>query len=248
MDDGTTARDVDERRERARHGVTNRTQRIASALVDATAMTNPESMMAEARARAMRIAASLETGTTTGATGATRGVRDDSEAQRPRARNDVADPRAIDLDDEKTREKTIEVGALPALARRANLGAMGGYHPVDAEETRRGTSTPPPPNAYLERRFDRFYRDVRGYDADARARTVLETACGTSNGRGATDGGATRRARGANVGAGAGASAARAGGSTRAGLGSRPDDDDDAYATFRSSRSAAFHRASAPAR
>ena len=187
MDDGTTTRDVDERRERARHGVTNRTQRIASALVDATAMTNPESMMAEARARAMRIAASLETGTTTGAT---RGVRDDSEAQRPRARNDVADPRAIDLDDEKTREKTIEVGALPALARRANLGAMGGYHPVDAEETRRGTSTPPPPNAYLERRFDRFYRDVRGYDADARARTVLETACGTSNGRGATDGGA----------------------------------------------------------
>ena len=102
--------------------------------------------MAEARARAMRIAASLETGTTT-TTGATRGVRDDSEAQRPRARNDVADPRAIDLDDEKTREKTIEVGALPALARRANLGAMGGYHPVDAEETRRGTSTPPPPNA-----------------------------------------------------------------------------------------------------
>ena len=163
--------------------------------------------MAEARARAMRIAASLETGTTTTTTGATRGVRDDSEAQRPRARNDVADPRAIDLDDEKTREKTIEVGALPALARRANLGAMGGYHPVDAEETRRGTSTPPPPNAYLERRFDRFYRDVRGYDADARA-----------------------------------------GGSTRAGLGSRPDDDDDAYATFRSSRSAAFHRASAPAR
>ena len=204
--------------------------------------------MAEARARAMRIAASLETGTTTTTTGATRGVRDDSEAQRPRARNDVADPRAIDLDDEKTREKTIEVGALPALARRANLGAMGGYHPVDAEGTRRGTSTPPPPNAYLERRFDRFYRDVRGYDADARARTVLETACGTSNGRGATDGGATRRARGANVGAGAGASAARAGGSTRAGLGSRPDDDDDAYATFRSSRSAAFHRASGPAR
>lgn len=199
--------------------------------------------MAEARARAMRIAATLETGTTT-TTGATRGVRDDSEAQRPRARNDVADPRAIDLDDEKTRGKTIEVGALPALARRANLGAMGGYHPVDAEETRRGTSTPPPPNAYLERRFDRFYRDVRGYDADARARTVLESACGTSNGRGATDGGATRRARGANVGAGA----ARAGGSTRAGLGSRPDDDDDAYATFRSSRSAAFHRASGPAR
>ena len=150
--------------------------------------------MAEARARAMRIAATLETGTTT-TTGATRGVRDDSEAQRPRARNDVADPRAIDLDDEKTRGKTIEVGALPALARRANLGAMGGYHPVDAEGTRRGTSTPPPPNAYLERRFDRFYRDVRGYDADARARTVLESACGTSNGRGATDGGATRRAR-----------------------------------------------------
>ena len=148
--------------------------------------------MAEARARAMRIAATLETGTTT-TTGATRGVRDDSEAQRPRARNDVADPRAIDLDDEKTRGKTIEVGALPALARRANLGAMGGYHPVDAEGTRRGTSTPPPPNAYLERRFDRFYRDVRGYDADARARTVLESACGTSNGRGATDGGATRR-------------------------------------------------------
>ena len=139
------------------------------------AMTDPASMVAEARARAMRIAATLET---------TRGA--DSDAQRPRARNDVADPRAIDLDDRAARWATIEVGALPALARRANLGAMGGYHPVDVvDESRPGTSTPTPPDVYLERRFDRFYRDVRGYDADERARLVLETA----SGRGAVDGG-----------------------------------------------------------
>jgi len=198
------------------------------------AMTDPASMVAEARARAMRIAATLET---------TRGA--DSDAQRPRARNDVADPRASDLDDRAARWATIEVGALPALARRANLGAMGGYHPVDVvDESRPGTSTPTPPDAYLERRFDRFYRDVRGYDADERARLVLETA----SGRGAVDGGTsgtTRRSRVAEAAASGGG--APAGGTARAGLGSHRDDD-DAYVKFRSSRSAAFHRSSAPAR
>lgn len=200
-------------------------------------------MVAEARARAMRIAATLETTPR----------RDDSDAQRPRARNDVADPRAIDLDDRAARWATIEVGALPALARRANLGAMGGYHPVDVvvpEESRPGTSTPTPPDAYLERRFDRFYRDVRGYDADERARVVLETAA--ASGRGAVDGGTsgtTRRSRVAEAAASGGGGGAPAGGTARAGLGSHRDDDDvDAYVKFRSSRSAAFHRSSAPAR
>lgn len=192
-------------------------------------------MVAEARARAMRIAATLET---------TRG--DDSDAQRPRARNDVADPHAIDLDDRAAWWATIEVGALPALARRANLGAMGGYHPVDvvSDESRPGTSTPTPPDAYLERRFDRFYRDVRGYDADECARLVLETA---ASGRGAVDGGTSGTTRRSRVVEAAASGGAPAGGTARAGLGSHRDDD-DAYVKFRSSRSAAFHRSSAPAR
>ena len=122
MDDGTTTRDVDERRERARQR-TNRTHRFGTRRRDGDDEPGVHdgggARASDAHRGDARDGDDDDDGGDEGRSGR-------FEAQRPRARNDVADPRAIDLDDEKTRGKTIEVGALPALARRANLGAMGG--------------------------------------------------------------------------------------------------------------------------
>lgn len=124
------------------------------------------------------------------------------------------------------------VGTLAMRARRANAGVAGLYRAVEATTTRAARE---PPRAYVERRLERFDRDVRGYDASASAKSMLEhdeRARASERGRAGTAAATTRAAPTAN--------ARETDGPARAGLGSRPTDasigGDEIYALYRANR------------
>ena len=176
-------------------------------------------MVEEARRRAERIAAAL---------GAR--ARDDARD------SGAGDANEIDLDARATTRETrgtgTAVGTLAMRAQRANAGVAGLYRAVEATTTRAARE---PPRAYVERRLERFDRDVRGYDASASAKSMLEhdeRARASERGRAGTAAATTRAAPTAN--------ARETDGPARAGLGSRPTDasigGDEIYALYRANR------------
>ena len=104
---------------------------------------------------------------------------------------------------------------------------------MEATTTRDGAGTAE--RAYVARRLERFDRDVRGYDAEATAKSILEHDERARASERARMGGATAPPRAAAT-----ANAREIDGPARAGLGSRPTDasigGDEIYALYRARR------------
>ena len=136
-------------------------------------------MVEEARRRAERIAATL-------------GARARDDARRARAtRTRSISTRARRR--ARRRGTATEVGTLAARARRANAGVAGLYLAVEATTTRDGAGTAA--SEYVARRLERFDRDVRGYDAEATAKSILEHDERARASERASDAGGRRRRR-----------------------------------------------------
>lgn len=161
-----------------------------------------------------------------------------------------ADANEIQLEDEDTNKRRRrvfdgDVGGIPRRARIANDGVLGVYAPLhdekddekDDDEEKRGARQRLN-RAYVRRRLERFDRDLRGYDVQASLidRSSIEHPERISV---PSSSSIARRPIGRASEADAGADAPT--GSARAGLGSRPSDDDP-YARYRSEKSSAYRR------
>ena len=176
-------------------------------------------MVEEARRRAARLAAAL-------------GARARGGARDSGAGDATSIDRVARATTRETRGTGTAVGTLAMRARRANAGVAGLYRAVEATTTRAARE---PPRAYVERRLERFDRDVRGYDASASAKSMLEHDEPGRAPHGGRAGPAAAPPRAAPP-----ATARYTAAPARAGLGSRPTDasigGDEIYALYRANR------------